>query len=612
MRSLILIILFFFLFTEDNHINASHAMGSDLTFECISPGNYLWRLKLYRDCFGIPTNQVQPITITGCGIPYNLSLNLVSSAEVSQLCPSQILNNSSCSGGNLYGVEQYIYEGSIFLPNTCTNYVGAWRVCCRNNSITTVNNPGAQYMYIESEMNTVVPCNNSPVFSNIPIMKTCVGQFINYNHGVTDPDGDSLVFSMVDCLHDGNTSVNYIFPSSAINPLSTVAGITFNSQTGSVSFIPDIIQIGIICIKVEEFRNGVKIGETTRDIQFLVYPCNNNLPESGTFIENGQNTGSYNYLAYQGNNYCLSMEGSDLDGDTVLMYWNNAIPTGTFTVANNNTLTPIGTFCWTPTITDVGIHSFLITNDDDACPVIGRNTQIYTITVVDSSNFAGPQVEAKVHLEGSYDTNGLISEDLRSSGLLPLMEPYTALGYTHIGGGGEMTSPIVFSNTGPDAIVDWVFVELRAAADNTTPVATRSALIQADGDIVDVNGLPSVDFRSTGIPTGSYWVIIRHRNHLDVMSANPIMIDGALPGSYDFTALGAFGGGLKTLPNGAFAMYVGDVNHDGFVNAGDRSELWNAKNQAGYVPHDTSLDGVCNASDRSQCWNNRNQLSLIP
>ncbi|MCB0811724.1 MAG: hypothetical protein KDB87_00895, partial [Flavobacteriales bacterium] len=68
-------------------------------------------------------------------------------------------------------------------------------------------------------------------------------------------------------------------------------------------------------------------------------------------------------------------------------------------------------------------------------------------------------------------------------------EPYTSLGYVHVGdGGNESTTAGVLAATGNDAIVDWVVLELRDANDPTTVVNTRSALLQRDGDIVDTDG----------------------------------------------------------------------------------------------------------------------------
>lgn len=72
-------------------------------------------------------------------------------------------------------------------------------------------------------------------------------------------------------------------------------------------------------------------------------------------------------------------------------------------------------------------------------------------------------LSVKVLLEGPFNSVlGLMGDGLRSGGLVPLSEPYSALGYVHVGGGGEATSSAVLSTTGNDAIVDWVVIELRS------------------------------------------------------------------------------------------------------------------------------------------------------
>jgi len=79
----------------------------------------------------------------------------------------------------------------------------------------------------------------------------------------------------------------------------------------------------------------------------------------------------------------------------------------------------------------------------------------------------------------------------------------------------------VLAITGNDAIVDWVFLELRSSSDSTLVVDSRSALIQRDGDIVDVDGVSSIIFNNAF--TGSYYLTVKHRNHLGVMSTKTKM-----------------------------------------------------------------------------------------
>ena len=81
-------------------------------------------------------------------------------------------------------------------------------------------------------------------------------------------------------------------------------------------------------------------------------------------------------------------------------------------------------------------------------------------------------VSVKVLLEGPYAAGtGLMNDNLRSAGLVPLSEPYAGLGFTIVGSGGEVTTAPVLSVTGNDAIVDWVFVQLRSSANSSTVLA---------------------------------------------------------------------------------------------------------------------------------------------
>ena len=98
-------------------------------------------------------------------------------------------------------------------------------------------------------------------------------------------------------------------------------------------------------------------------------------------------------------------------------------------------------------------------------------------------------VAPRVILEGPYDGGtGLMADVLRGLPGFPLTEPYSGLGYTHVGGGGgETVAPAVLATTGPDAIVDWVLVELRDGADASNILASRAALLQRDGDVVDTD-----------------------------------------------------------------------------------------------------------------------------
>lgn len=168
-------------------------------------------------------------------------------------------------------------------------------------------------------------------------------------------------------------------------------------------------------------------------------------------------------------------------------------------------------------------------------------------------------------LEGAAVEGSAYMQDvLRSNGLVPITEPYSSLGYNFVNGGAESTTVPVLTSSSMNAIVDWVVVELRSSASPAVRVAARSALIQRDGDIVDVDGVSPV---SINAPNNSYYVAVRHRNHLGVMTAIPIPLSYA-PATIDFTSTGTatYGSQAQKTSFGVTLMWAGDVNFNGSMS----------------------------------------------
>ena len=212
-------------------------------------------------------------------------------------------------------------------------------------------------------------------------------------------------------------------------------------------------------------------------------------------------------------------------------------------------------------------------------------------------------VAAKVFLEGPYSTGtGLMSDALRSGGLVPASQPYTALGYTFTGtpGAGGTLSGGVLAVTGNNAIVDWVILELRNSSTPATVVASCAALLQRDGDVVALDGTSAVTFVQG---PGSYYVAVRHRNHLGVMTAAPVSLTGSAT-TVDFTTLATsvYGTNARTTTGSVQALWTGDVSFNKEVKytgtANDRDPILvrvgsTTPNNtvSGYFAEDTNLDG---------------------
>jgi|688.fasta_scaffold30762_7 hypothetical protein len=172
---------------------------------------------------------------------------------------------------------------------------------------------------------------------------------------------------------------------------------------------------------------------------------------------------------------------------------------------------------------------------------------------------ATPTLLVKVFLGGAYD-NGLMYDSLRVKGLLPLSDPYPGLGYTHVLGGGQTTTQSVLSIAGNSAIVDWVVIELRNITTPTTRVFTRSALLQRDGDIVDMDGISPISLQ---VASGQYYIAVKHRNHLGVMTALPISLQNNT--TINFTTEQTYGTDAQKTIGSIKVMWDGNTNFDNTV-----------------------------------------------
>lgn len=364
-------------------IFATHSVGADISYTCLGGNTYRITLNFYRDCAGIsaPSSATVNISSASCGRSFTLRLNKKSQMQVPALCQLQ-LGNTTCNGGRLPGIEQHVYEGVVNLPANCTDWRIGYDLCCRNDAITNLVSPGTYDMYVEARLNnSTVSCNDSPIFTTLPVPYVCGDQPIFYNHGAVDPDGDQLVYTLVNPLDGPSINIPYRGGFSVGRPMSLNGNFTLNPNTGQLEFNPRPNQNVVVTILVEEYRNGQLIGSTMRDIQIVVLPCPNNTAPAITGID-GSNIFEVDLCA--GSNICFDIISSDPNtSQNLTMSWNNGIPAGTFTIGNQNR--PIGTFCWTPTAQDIGANRFTVTIQDDACPLFASEIRAYTINVTGGS-----------------------------------------------------------------------------------------------------------------------------------------------------------------------------------------------------------------------------------
>lgn len=160
---------------------------------------------------------------------------------------------------------------------------------------------------------------------------------------------------------------------------------------------------------------------------------------------------------------------------------------------------------------------------------------------------------------------GLMRDDLRAKGLLPLTEPYTSLtGFTHVGAGGGETIPqaaIDFDNP-QAAVVDWGFLELRSSQNPSQVVASQSVLLLKNGLIIGTSDQNTDLIVFPDLPSGFYYVAFRHRTHLGVMTGQPVGL-GRIAVNIDFSSNQTpFWGSnpLVDMGGGQLALWAGNCN----------------------------------------------------
>ncbi|WP_298516759.1 BspA family leucine-rich repeat surface protein [uncultured Kordia sp.] len=185
----------------------------------------------------------------------------------------------------------------------------------------------------------------------------------------------------------------------------------------------------------------------------------------------------------------------------------------------------------------------------------------YNWDITDGGQSCGIFLAAKVYLQGAalnpnMGEENLMRDDLRIASLIPTTSPY---------GDGLTCDTSVFNTTGANAIVDWIWIELRDKNDNTSVLHSQSALLQRDGDIVATDGVSVLSFNAG---TDNYFIAVKHRNHLGIMTSTALLINTTSADFSNASSQITFGNNAQTtsgMPSGVVAMWSGNTNNDAVV-----------------------------------------------
>ncbi|HOW96802.1 MAG TPA: PKD domain-containing protein [Kiritimatiellia bacterium] len=193
------------------------------------------------------------------------------------------------------------------------------------------------------------------------------------------------------------------------------------------------------------------------------------------------------------------------------------------------------------------------------------------------------ETDIRVKLAGaSGPFSGDMRTDLARLGYVPMHSLYAATQIPR----GEM----------PSNATDWILVELLDPQSGVS-MAAEQAILRCDGTVLSDQGGAGLHLEAS---PGSYFLTIKHRNHLSVMSAQPLDYTNATV-FYDFTtgpekARDGTNSLVEVTP-GAWGMIAGDADGDGKITAVDRSVCTSQVGRTGYLAGDFNLDGVVTTNE---------------
>ena len=236
--------------------------------------------------------------------------------------------------------------------------------------------------------------------------------------------------------------------------------------------------------------------------------------------------------------------------------------------------------------------------------VVGQTSQDSTF-YSDVWNFTAQPltIEAKVFLQGPYAGGDTMKTTLNKYNFIPTSQPYNIDPWNYFG--NEHVEII------PPGVVDWILLELRTEIKSSSTIIKRAAFLKSDGNIVDLDGSSPVTL--SGVAQGSYYLVVKHRNHLSIMSADTILFSDTT--RYDFTInqSKAFGNKpMAELGGGKYGMIAGDNNGDKVISVSDYNLVSIDLFQTGYKLEDHNMDGTVLVTDFNYVAGNLFKFTQVP
>ncbi|MEQ9402841.1 MAG: gliding motility-associated C-terminal domain-containing protein [Cyclobacteriaceae bacterium] len=274
-------------------LNAFHIVGGEIEFIYLSDGLYRINLIMYLDEVqeGNPNQfKTGPDGAVSISIFSNTDGREVSTHLLPFISIENVeYTNIECARDELI-TSRVFYSLDVNLnPSDYSEELGyylVWERCCRNSIIKNIvlpNQTGMKYVLEIPPLmkNGEVFVNSSPILFKPLSDYACINQLYYIEFTGTDPDGDSLVYSLSTPLNSSGAVPlptpqpkphnNVLFKSgySESNMIPGVVPLSI-SDNGLLTVTPSETGLYVFSVLVDEYRDGVQIGQARRDFQMLV------------------------------------------------------------------------------------------------------------------------------------------------------------------------------------------------------------------------------------------------------------------------------------------------------------------------------------------------------
>lgn len=269
--------------------DAFHIVGGEMEFIYVSDGVYRINVIQYFD--KAQSQNTGPEGLVTVHIFRNGDNELMSIHNLTLLSQENVeYTNIDCSREELQ-TSRVIWSALVELDpeeySSKDGYYMVWERCCRNTEIKNIVGPRDAGMKYTLEFPPLmkdgkVYKNSSPVLFKPLADYACINQLYYVEFTGTDPDGDSLVYSLQTPLNSSVANEPVPTPQpkphfgvvfkSGFSETSMIPGSSplKISSKGLLTVTPSDIGLYVFSVLVEEFRNHEKIGEVRRDFQMLV------------------------------------------------------------------------------------------------------------------------------------------------------------------------------------------------------------------------------------------------------------------------------------------------------------------------------------------------------